>query len=157
MKPRAPDQVDLHDDFPSSPARGAVVAVVRGYGMVQKLMEPYFAQFGLTPPQFQLLTVANRLRQDALTQRRLARELYVSFPNVTIMLARLEKAGLIERLSNSEDRREKFVRLSRRGLALLKRVWRVHQRQLDRVMEGLTAQEQKELTRLLHKMLAAHF
>ncbi|MSQ92988.1 MAG: MarR family transcriptional regulator [Gemmataceae bacterium] len=156
MKMRVAESVDPHDDFPSSPARSAVVAVVRGYGIVQKLMEPYFAQFALTPPQFQLLTVANRLRRNTLTQRRLAGELYVSFPNVTIMLARLEKAGLIERRANTEDRREKFVRLSRRGQALLKHVWRVHQRQLDRVMAGLTAPEQKELTRLLNKMLAAH-
>jgi DNA-binding MarR family transcriptional regulator len=156
MKTSAAATVDLQDDFPSSPARAAVVAVVRGYGMVQKLMEPYFAEFGLTPPQFQLLTVANRLRHQALTQRRLARELYVSFPNVTIMLARLEKAGLIERSANAEDRREKFVRLSRRGDALLKRIWRVHQRQLNDIMEGLSAPEQTELVHLLNKMLAAH-
>ena len=156
MKPRPSKRTDLRDNFASSPARTAVVAVVRGFGMVQKLMEPYFTQFGLTPPQFQLLTVANRLRPIELTQRRLARELYVSFPNVTIMLARLEKAGLIERLSNARDRREKFVRLTRRGQALLKRVWRVHQQQLDRVMAGLTVREQKELARLLDKMMAAH-
>jgi len=130
--------------------------MVRGYGMVQKLMEPYFAKYGLTPPQFQLLTVVNRLRNQELTQRQLARELYVSFPNVTIMLARLEKAGLIKRRSNAEDRREKFVGLSRRGNSLLKRIWRVHQRQLDHVMEGLTSKEQRDLTRLINKMLAAH-
>lgn len=146
---------DLHDRFPWSSAREAVVAVVRGYGFVQRLMEPYFARFGLTPPQFQLLTVANRLQQERLTQRRLAHQLYVSFANVTVMLKRLEKAGLIERRANSEDRREKFVSLTRRGTALLRRIWRVHQRQLDRIVAGLTVAEQEELARLLNKMIAA--
>ena len=69
---------NLRDRFPQTPARDAVVATVRGYGVVQRLMEPYFARFGVTPPQFQLLTVANRLAAGPPTQRRLARELYVS-------------------------------------------------------------------------------
>jgi DNA-binding MarR family transcriptional regulator len=147
---------DLRDDFPQTPARAAVVALVRGYGAVQRLMEPYFAEFGLTPPQFQLLTVINRLGADPPTQRRLARELYVSFPNVTVMLSRLEDAGLIRRRANSDDRREKLVELTAQGRALLRRIWRVHQAQLDRVVSGLTADEQVLLTRLLNKMIAAH-
>lgn len=142
------------DEFPHSSARAAVVAVVRGYGAVQRQMEPYFARFGLTPPQFQVLTIINQLRSQEPTQRRLGRELYVSFPNVTVMLGRLEEAGLIRRRSNPEDRRQKFVTLTRRGLALLQRIWQGHQQQLDEVMAGLAAAEQVELTRLLNKMIS---
>ncbi len=146
----------LGDEFSASPARDAVVAIVRAYGVVQRLMEPYFDRFGLTPPQFQALTIINRLRDDALTQRRLARELFVSFPNVTVLLARLERKGLIERSADASDRRQKFVRLTRRGRSLLSRVWQVHQQQLDHVMVGLTVAEQNELARLLKQMIAAH-
>ena len=48
----------------------------KAFGTVQRLMEPYFDRFGLTPPQFQMLTIINRLQNEELTQRRLARELY---------------------------------------------------------------------------------
>jgi MarR family 2-MHQ and catechol resistance regulon transcriptional repressor len=147
---------DLRDEFPASPARDAVVAIVRAYGVVQRLMEPYFAGFDLTPPQFQVLTIVNRLRSEPLTQRRLARELYVSFPNVTVLLGRLEKKGLIQRSADASDRRQKFVRLTRQGRNLLLRVWQVHQQQLDHVMGGLTVPEQQELARLLNQMIAAH-
>ncbi len=149
-------QPDLRDEYPQTPARDTVVAVVRGYGAVQRLMEPYFATFGITPPQFQLLTVANRLKNDSPTQRRLARELYVSFPNVTVMLGRLEEAGLICRRTNPDDRREKFVELTRSGLLLLRRIWKKHQRQLDRIVIGLTAAEQVQLTGLLNKLTTSH-
>ena|SRR5208337_2940439 len=145
---------NLRDDFPASPARDAVVAVVRAYGTVQRLMATYFAQVGLTSPQFQLLTIVNRLRKP--TQRQLARELYVSFPNVTVMLDRLEKAGVILRHANAEDKREKLVDLTDRGRSLLRKIWKVHQDQLNRVMAGLTDNERKGLTRLLNKMIAAH-
>lgn len=145
---------DLRDDFPDTPARRAVVALVRGFGATQRQMSPYYAQFGLTPPQFQMLTVINRLRNEAITQRRLGSELYVSFPNVTVMLTRLEEAGLIERTVNDADRREKFVRITRRGLKLLDKIWKQQPAQLERVMAGLEDAERIELARLLNKMMA---
>ncbi len=93
------------------------------------------------------------MRGEQVTQRRLGQELYVSFPNVTVMLARLEDAGLIEKVVNSADRRERFVKISRRGRALLKRIWKVQPDQLERVTSGLTDQERLDLARLLNKMI----
>jgi DNA-binding MarR family transcriptional regulator len=148
------ETADLRDEFPDTPARRAVVSVVRGFGAVARQMGPHYANFSLTPPQFQLLTVLNRLRGEQITQRRLGMELYVSFPNVTVMLSRLEKAGLIERTVNDADRRERFVRITRSGRALLKRIWKVQPDQLERVMAGLTDEERIELARLLNKMIA---
>ncbi len=149
-----PEIWDLADDFFDTPARRAVVSVVRGFGALQRQMTPHYARFGLTPPQFQMLTVLNRLRGEQVTQRRLARELYVSFPNITVMLTRLEKARLIERRVNEADRREKFVSVTRRGRALLRRIWKEQPTQLERVMAGLTDEERQTLARLLNKMIA---
>lgn len=145
---------ELHDEFPQSRARDTVVGLVRGYGALQREMEPYFAGFGLTPPQFQMLTIINRLRGQPVTQRRLAAELYVSFPNVTIMLGRMEEAGLIRRRVNPADRRAKFVELTVPAQTVLRRIWKVHQAQLDQVTAGLTEKEQVALTHLLGKMIA---
>ena len=144
---------NLTDDFPDTPARRAVVSVVRGFGALARQMGPRYARFGLTPPQFQMLTVLNRLRGEQITQRRLGKELYVSFPNVTVMLTRLEKAGLIERTVNAADRRERFVRITSQGCKLLKRIWQSQPDQLERVTAGLTESERNTLARLLNKMI----
>jgi DNA-binding MarR family transcriptional regulator len=144
---------NLTDDFPDTPARRAVVSVVRCFGALARQMGPYYASFDLTPPQFQMLTVLNRLRGKQITQRRLGKELYVSFPNVTVMLSRLEKAKLIQRTVNTADRRERFVKITPRGRALLKRIWKVQPHQLEKVTTGLTENEQLELARLLNKMI----
>lgn len=110
----------LADDFPDTPERRAVVSIVRAFGALQRQMGPHYGRFGLTPSQFQTITVVNRLRGERITQRRLGAELYVSFPNITAILARLEKLGLIERAINGEDRRERLVSITPRGRALLK-------------------------------------
>jgi DNA-binding MarR family transcriptional regulator len=144
---------ELADDFPDTPERRAVVSVVRGFGAMQRQMSPHYARFGLTPAQFQMLTVINRLRSERITQRRLGQELYVSFPNVTVMLSRLERDGLIERTVNEEDRRERFVRITAHGRTLLKRIWKEQPAQLERVMTGLNNDERLDLCRLLNKMI----
>lgn len=147
------EPTDLRDDFPDTPARRAVVSVVRGFGALTRLMGPHYASFNLTPPQFQMLTIINRLRGEPITQRRLGRELYVSFANVTVMLSKIESAGLIERKVNPADRRERFVQITPTGRALLKRIWKVQPRQLEHVTAGLTDPERIELSRLLNKMI----
>jgi len=151
--PRAPD---LRDEFPDTPARRAVVSVVRAYGAVSRQMGPHYARFGLTPSQFQMLTVLNRLRDERVTQRRLGNELYVSFPNVTVMLSRLKEAGLIKRTVNPADRREKFVSIASRGRKLLQKIWKDQPAQLESIMAGLDEGERLQLARLLNRMIAAH-
>ena len=146
----APQTPDLRDDFPDTPARRAVVSVVRAFGAVSRLMGPHYAKFGLTPPQFQMLTVLNRLRDERVTQRRLGNELYVSFPNVTVMLNRLEEAGLIRRTINPADRREKFVKISGRGRKLLQKIWKDQPAQLESIMTGL---DDNELLQLLNFLI----
>lgn len=131
-----------------------MVSVVRGFGALVRQMDPHYARFNLTPPQFQMLTILNRLRGEPVTQRRLAKELYVSFPNVTVMLSRIESAGLVERNVNPADRREKFVNITPLGRALLKRIWKVQPTQLERVTAGLTAPECLELARLMNKLIS---
>lgn len=144
----------LADDFPDTPARRAVVSVVRGFGAIARQMGPHYARFGLTPPQFQMLTVLNRLRGEQVTQRRLGRELYVSFPNITVMLSRLEQMELIERQVNPADRRERFVSITREGRTLLKTIWKEQPAQLESVMAGLDDDERRQLARLMNKMIS---
>lgn len=151
----APQTPDLRDDFPDTPARRAVVSVVRAFGAVSRQMGPHYARFGLTPPQFQMLTVLNRLRDERVTQRRLGNELYVSFPNVTVMLSRLEETSLIKRTVNPADRREKFVKISGRGRKLLQKIWKDQPAQLESVMAGLDDGERLQLARLLNRLIAA--
>lgn len=118
-------------------------------------MGPHYAKFGLTPPQFQMLTVLNRLRPEQVTQRRLGNELYVSFPNVTVMVTRLEQTGLIRRMVNPRDRREKFVSISASGRRLLKKIWKDQPAQLESIMTGLDNDERLQLAQLLNRLIAS--
>ena len=66
----------------------------------------------------------------------------------------MERDGLIQRHENPDDRREKFVELTRRGKSLLRKVWKEQPDQLERVTAGLNDDERRQLARLLNKMIA---
>ena len=73
----------------------------------------FAARAGLTPQRVDLMHLA---REFDLSQRQLAERLCVSTPVVSRMLAALERRGLVYRVEDPRDRRNKFTRLTRDGL-----------------------------------------
>jgi DNA-binding MarR family transcriptional regulator len=77
----------------------------------------------------------------------------MSSGGMTARLDRLEKAGLIERRPNPDDRRGTLVGLTRKGLALIDRLVTLHVENERSILACLTQAEQKELNRLLGKLV----
>ncbi len=77
-------------------------------------------QLGVTAPQATLLWLVKR--RPGLSLAELAAEEGISPPALSGHIDRLERAGLIERLRSSEDRRRVGLRLTEEGERLLRRV-----------------------------------
>lgn len=92
-------------------------------------------ELGLHPGQEMLL-----LELDAhgpLTQRELANGLGCEPPSVTLMVQKLEVAGLIARTPSARDGRATVVELTDRGRALMPRLKAVWQRLAETTVAGL--------------------
>ena len=77
-------------------------------------------EFGVTTQQWSVLGALSRPQaEEGMSINDLSRLLLVSRQNLTGVLSRLERDGLIERATNEEDRRSRKVKLSKRGQALL--------------------------------------
>lgn len=103
---------------------------------------------GITLPQFDVLAQLAR-SPDGLTFRELSRHLLVSAGNITGIVDRLEKEGLVRREVVAHDRRSFRIRMtstgSRRIAALVPR----HKRDLERILSPVPARTQENLRRLL--------
>jgi DNA-binding MarR family transcriptional regulator len=71
------------------------------------------ARFGLTAARFDLLYIVKK--EGGLLQRELQRALGVAAPTVSRMLASLEELGLVVREVDEEDRRQRYVELTKAG------------------------------------------
>jgi len=135
----------------------AVVAAVRAYVKLMRAhrgvtaqLEPALAACQLTLTQLGVLEAV--LHLGPLTHRELGRKLLTSPGNLTDVVDKLEKRGLVCRVRASEDRRQVRVELTAPGRALIEDVFPRHAADIARAMAGLDAAELATLDRLLRKL-----
>jgi DNA-binding MarR family transcriptional regulator len=129
--------------------------LIRTYGFLERVMQSYFARFGISGSQWGVLRNLHRAHKEGLAGLRLTdlgNRLLITPPSVTGVVDRLERAGLVARDGSPTDLRAKRVSLTREGRHLVERILAVHDRQIDKVLGGLDADERAELQRLLAQL-----
>jgi len=128
---------------------------IRVEGLLDRVMQPYFARFGISGSQWGLLRTLHRAEQEGQTGLRLtdlSDRLLIRPPSVTGAVDRLERAGLVARDHAAVDLRSKLVALTKKGRQLIDRILAVHERQIATVLGGLNWKEQAEFHRLLRRL-----
>jgi DNA-binding MarR family transcriptional regulator len=101
----------------------------------------------ITLARFDLLASLNR--EDGQTLASLSRALLVTAGNLTGLVDRAERDGVVERRPDPADRRLARVWLTDSGRALIRELLPLHSRQVHELLRGLPAQERQDLRRLL--------
>jgi DNA-binding MarR family transcriptional regulator len=91
----------------------------RTYDRLRMLEDELFAQFDLTPQQYNVLRLLRAEHPQALPTLTLANRLVSRAPDITRILDKLELRGLIGRDRLPENRRVVLVRLTESGIELL--------------------------------------
>ena len=143
---------------PSARAGGAEPAfraLVSTFGLLKRVMEPYFAQFGVSGAQWGVLRTLQQLEAGGEPEPRLTdlgNHLLVRPPSMTGAIDRLQRLGLVRRSASATDQRAKHVSLTPAGRALVARVLERHHDQIDAVLGGLDPAEQAQLAALLSRL-----
>lgn len=106
----------------------------------------------MTLPRFDLL--ANLVRTDGQTLASLSRSMLVTAGNLTGLVDRAARDGLVERRSDPNDRRAWRVHVTPRGTRAFHEAERRHAARVSRVFAGLTPPEVETLIQLLDKVKA---
>jgi DNA-binding MarR family transcriptional regulator len=104
----------------------------------------------VTLPRFDLL--ANLDREDGQTLASLSRRMLVTAGNLTGLVDRAERDGLVERRADAADRRATRVCITKRGRKLYGDAASRHASRIEALFGGLTAREVEELVDLLGRL-----
>ncbi|MBF8164593.1 MarR family winged helix-turn-helix transcriptional regulator [Ectopseudomonas hydrolytica] len=138
---------------------GFSMAVIGRLGELSQVISrdhllPFFAAHGLQAGEFDLLATLRRSGEPyALMPTTLYESAMISSGGMTSRIDRLEKAGLIERRKHPSDRRGVLVALTPAGFDLIDGMLAAHVANLQRVLSGLTVDEQQTLHELTGKLL----
>ena len=109
-----------------------------------------FTDQGMSMGQMVLLRVL--IHRGSATPKELADTLSVTTGNITGLVDKLEKAGLVTRTRSTEDRRVVHVELTAKARARFKQVHRASVDMLSEAFDGWTLREIQDLQRLLVKL-----
>jgi MarR family 2-MHQ and catechol resistance regulon transcriptional repressor len=107
--------------------------------------------FGLTDVQLNLLMMLRHQGgAEGLSQARLSDLMVVGRANVTGLVDRLERDGLIRR-TDTDDRRYNIIQLTDKGSRLLDKIEPHYAKEVHRLMDSFKKQELKDMVILLEK------
>lgn len=147
MEPRAPGpRCQLNAAARASGEAALVIARER--------LNPLFAEYGLQPGEFDVLATLRRCGAPyALTPTALYDAAMMSSGGMTNRIDRLQQAGWVERRPNPEDGRGTLVALTNAGFALIDEAVSAHVENQRAVLSVLTEVEQRQLAKLLAKLI----
>lgn len=107
-----------------------------------------FKPFGISPQQYNILRIL-RGAQERVNMHCVKERMIDRAPNATRLTDKLIAKGLVERERCEEDRRVVFVRISEKGLDMLRSIDEQNRAQGHASMARLTEEDALELNRIL--------
>jgi MarR family 2-MHQ and catechol resistance regulon transcriptional repressor len=105
---------------------------------------------GMCPGDFAVLEAL--LHKGPLPVNAIGKKVLLTSGSMTAAVDRLEKRGLVERRDDPEDRRARVVHLTAEGRKVIRKLFAVHERDMERAVSVLNAGEKEVLSGLLRKL-----
>ena len=119
---------------------------------LKKHAAEFFAPYGLTDVQFNLMMMLRHHGGDeGLSQARLSEMMLVNRANITGLIDRLEKAGMVQRTA-AEDRRYNMIQLTQKGQKLLAKADTAYGKKVQKVMGVLSKTDLQALIKACGKI-----
>jgi len=116
-------QAELKQNVPfTSREQEAYLSLLRTADALQSRVEAKLKEFGLTGTQYNALRILRGSGPDGIPCSDLAERMITRDPDVTRLLDRLQKRGLVERSRGKQDRRVIYGKITAAGLNLLREI-----------------------------------
>lgn len=116
--------------------------------------ETLFGQFGLTSSAYNVLRIL-RGSPDGLPRGEIGRRMVNPSPDVTRLIDRLARRGLVRRLRSRSDRRLSLTCITPRGIAVLERAEAANVEQRAYLASRLSEAEWRQLSALCERVYDA--
>ncbi|MFB0939110.1 MAG: MarR family 2-MHQ and catechol resistance regulon transcriptional repressor [Candidatus Azotimanducaceae bacterium] len=138
---------DIKSKFPNNKVK-ALINIKYTANWLSSNENEFFKPYGISPQQFNILRIL-RGAEEPIKVQIIKDRMIERAPNATRLMDKLCEKELIERLPCDHDRRVVFIKISIKGLALLKVIDKTLK--LD-FLDKLTNKEAMQLSDLLDKL-----
>ncbi|MDD5072176.1 MAG: MarR family transcriptional regulator [Candidatus Omnitrophica bacterium] len=129
----------------------AVLKLVRISEALVKAGDRFFSKYGVTTTQYDVLVIL-KYSEKRVTQSDLGGHRVVSRSNITGIIDRLEKLGLVKREGSADDRRVKYTAITQKGKDLIKKVEEKYFDILKQIAWFLGENDKRELANIIGRL-----
>ena len=119
--------------------------------ILESRFEKAISNFGITGSQYNVLRILRGVYPEGHPRCEIASRMLEISPDITRLIDRLEKQGLVVRDRTGTDRRQSITKITAKGLKLLNEIQPVVEDEHKQAAKNLTAEECRELSRLVEK------
>lgn len=146
-------QAELKQKTPFiNPEQEAYLSLLRTADALQSRVEEKLKEFGLTGTQYNALRILRGAGADGLPCSEIGERMITHDPDITRLLNRLQKRGLVDRSRGKQDRRVIFGKISAAGLKLLREMDAPVQKHGTEMLRHVSQQKLKQLIELLEQV-----
>src|SRR3954452_8934032 len=127
--------------------------VIRAAAHLEPELEEALAEHGLTRPSYLVLLALRETPDGRLTQRELMASVRRTSGTLSVRLARLERAGYVDRERDPDDRRGAVVSLTDRGRERVEAARPAYDETAARLAAGLSDADREQFAGHLHSWL----
>ncbi len=123
--------------------------------IVRFRLNDWLGRYELTDGRHAVLTVLARAGENGCSQAELADQLYQSESNVSTLIERMQRDGLVSRSRSDADRRKRVLQITSMGRSTLASVDASRTAWAGRLMNGIPADDAPRLLALLQRLGAS--
>ena len=143
-------QAELKQQVPfRSREQEAYLALLRTADALQSSVEAKLSEFGLTGTQYNALRILRGAGPEGLPCSEIGERMITRDPDVTRLLNRLEKRGLVTRVRAKADRRVIYGKITTAGLKLLREMDEPVEKQGREILKHVGQEKLQQLIDLL--------
>ena len=132
----------------------AFIGLLVASEQVRQRLEEVCGAHGITHVQYNVLRILRGAHPEGHPRFEIANRLIAKAPDVTRLLDRLDRQGLIERTWRPDNRRQSIARITSKGLDLLKALDPKMDRLIAATMRKLTREQVQHLARAFDTLMA---
>jgi len=142
----------IKQDHFKSPGQESMLNVMVTSSWLTGELAATMAPYGITPVQYNVLRILRGSHPETLTCSEIGARLLDRTPDVTRLLDRLQRSGLVRRERAEHDRRVVEVGITEEGLSLLDRMQDDMVATEHRLTKHLSPDEHRHLSTLLERL-----
>ncbi len=144
-----PEPLNKKNDAQGKDALRMWLRLLNCESMVEQYLRTRLREhYAITLPQFDVLAKLDYMG-SALTMSELSNHLMVSNGNITGVVDRLVRDGLVERSATPDDRRVQLISLSKKGGKEFRQMAAAHENWIREIFESIDNTSMREITDLL--------